>query len=142
MESCIEIKRCGIEVKLKTVKAPGNPAMLALSHIIEILGCQVHYGTHLLNRTASCLIASDRMSYVLSSALTGSILITALTSPQVIRTAYVTDLIAVIFVKGEKPAGRTVELGKESDIPLLSTDLTLDETLDKLSRAGISVSDH
>jgi hypothetical protein len=82
------------------------------------------------------------MSYVLSSALTGSILITALTSPQVIRTAYVTDLIAVIFVKGEKPAGRTVELGKESDIPLLSTDLTLDETLDKLSRAGISVSDH
>ena len=113
--------------------------MLSLSKIREILNCEVLYGDHAMGRIASSCIASDRLSYVLSSGSRDSILVTCLTSPQAVRTAYMIDSIAVIFAKGATPHEDVVEVGSKSDLPLLKTDLSLTETCEMLASAGIKM---
>ena len=69
--------------------------------------------------------ASDLMSDVLTSCESGSLLITGLTNAQTVRTAEVVDIGAIVFVRGKRPPNETIELAKESKMPLLLTKLTM-----------------
>ncbi|MEW6724198.1 MAG: transcriptional regulator [Bacillota bacterium] len=79
----------------------------------------------------------DLMSDVLAFARPGSLLLTGLTHPQVIRTAELIDSCAIIFVRGKRPAPETVELAKEKGIPLLVTPLILYNSCGRLHAAGV-----
>jgi hypothetical protein len=65
--------------------------------------------------------ASDLMSDVLAFGSARSLLITALTNPQVVRTAEMAEVAAVCFVRGKQPPAETLSLARASGIPLVST---------------------
>jgi hypothetical protein len=85
----------------------------------------------------SCAAASDLMSDVLAFAEPYSILLTGLCNPQVVRTAEMADIAAVIFVHGKVPEAETVALAKNKAIPLLVTMAPLFEACGRLYQAGL-----
>lgn len=66
--------------------------------------------------------ASDLMSDVLAYANNETLLITGLNNPQVIRTAEMMDISAILFVRGKKPSKETVDLANENNMTILATD--------------------
>lgn len=66
----------------------------------------------------SCDLMSDVLAFVDDQAL----LLTGLINPQVVRTASMMDMKAIIFVRGKVPGDDIIELAEECDISILSTD--------------------
>ena len=82
--------------------------------------------------------ASDLMSDILSFVQSGCLLLTGLTNPQVIRTAEMADLKAICFVRGKTPSDETIELARNENIPVLSTEFPIFESCGKLYANGLS----
>ena len=77
------------------------------------------------------------MSDVLAFTHPGTLLLTGLTNPQVVRTAEVAGIVAVVFVRGKVPPPETVALAEERGIPLLATHHSLYEACGRLYAAGL-----
>ncbi|HOQ67459.1 MAG TPA: DRTGG domain-containing protein [Candidatus Atribacteria bacterium] len=110
---------------------------MTLREIKEILQAQVLAGEEFLDRQPSCACGSDLLSDVLAFTKENSVLLTGLTNPQVIRTAEMSDIIGIIFVRGKKPDNYTVELATIKKIPLLATHLPMYESCGKLYLQGL-----
>lgn len=80
---------------------------------------------------------ADLMSDVLAFTHEGTLLLTGLTNPQVVRTAEMAGIKAVVFVRGKLPPPETVALAKSMRIPLLASRFTMYETCGRLFRAGL-----
>jgi predicted transcriptional regulator len=65
--------------------------------------------------------AADLMSDVLASVEPEAVLLTGLCNPQVVRTAHMADVVAIVFVRGKNPDERTVTLAENEGIPLISS---------------------
>lgn len=89
-------------------------------------------------RGVSACHASDLMSDVLTFRGPGSLLLTGLTNPQVIRTAEMSDFAAICFVRGKQPQPETVRLAQEKGIPLFVTRLSMYEACGRLFALGLS----
>lgn len=85
--------------------------------------------------------ASDLMSDVLTFVKSGSLLLTGLTNPQVIRTAEMAEIVVVCFVNGKKPQQETIELARDENIPLLATKLFMYECCGRLHKKDLSGGD-
>jgi len=110
-----------------------------LQQIADILKADVVSGGDKLEST--CIpnaYACDLMSDVLAFCPPGSLLLTGLTNIQIIRTAQMLDLQAVVFVRGKKPLEETVALAEENNIPILLVQLSLYETCGKLFAEGLA----
>ena len=81
---------------------------------------------------------ADLMSDVLASIEPGAVLLTGLCNPQVIRTAQMADVAAVVLVRGKKPPESTIELANEEEIPLISSPFGMFELCGRLYKAGLS----
>ena len=81
--------------------------------------------------------AADLMSDVLSLVKPGSVLVTGLTNPQVIRTSEVAEVAAIVLVRGKQPLCETAAMAAEAGIPLFATALTMFEACGRLYAAGI-----
>jgi len=81
--------------------------------------------------------ASDLMSDVLAFCHERTLLLTGLTSPQVVRSAEVAGLSGIVFVRGKRPGDGVIELANALGIPLLATDYPMFEACGMLYRAGI-----
>ena len=110
---------------------------MKLSEIIEILDAEVIVGAEHLDLEVKTAFGADLMSDVLAFAKAGSLLLTGLTNSQVIRTANILDIAAIILVRGKKPSTETINLAKELKIPLLTTKYILFETAGRLYAKGI-----
>lgn len=80
---------------------------------------------------------ADLMSDVLAFTKDGALLLTGLTNPQVVRTADVGGLLAVVFVRGKLPSAETLEMAKSLDVPLFMTKHTLFEACGILFSNGL-----
>ena len=80
---------------------------------------------------------ADLMSDVLAFTHVGTLLMTGLTNPQVVRTAEVAGIRAIVFVRGKIPPLETIALAEEKGIPLLVSKYTLYETCGRLYTAGL-----
>jgi len=80
---------------------------------------------------------ADLMSDVLSFTHDGTLLMSGLTNPQVVRTAEVAGISAIVFVRGKMPPPETVALAQERGIPLLASKYTMFETCGRLYEAGL-----
>ena len=78
------------------------------------------------------------MSDVLTFRGPGSLLLTGLTNPQVIRTAEMSDFAAVCFVRGKKPQPETIQLAEDKGVLLLVTLLSMYECCGRLYGEGLS----
>lgn len=97
-----------------------------------------------LNQTTPTLkeikgaFAADLMSDVLATIQPHAVLITGLCNPQVIRTAVMADITAIVFVRGKQPPQETIDLADEESIPIISTPMGMYEVCGKLYVAGLS----
>lgn len=109
---------------------------MTLEDVKKILDAEVIVGGELLHKEVKMVCGSDLMSDVLSFVKSGSLLLTGLTNPQVVRTAEMADLQAICFVRGKKPEKETIEMAESKDIPLLVTPLPMFESCGRLYQAG------
>lgn len=110
---------------------------LKLSEVKDILGAEVIVGEENLDMEVKTAFGADLMSDVLAFAKSGSLLLTGLTNTQVIRTANVLDIAAIILVRGKQPSSETIALARELKIPILTTKYILFETAGRLYMKGI-----
>ena len=90
-----------------------------------------------LNREVKGGCGADLMSDVLASIQPHAILLTGLCNPQVVRTAQIADVAAIVLVRGKRPPRETVELAKEEGIPLISSPYGMFELCGRLYQAGL-----
>ncbi|KPL25391.1 MAG: hypothetical protein AMJ93_00400 [Anaerolineae bacterium SM23_84] len=90
-----------------------------------------------VSRTVSMACGADLMSDVLAFTHVGTLLLTGLTNPQVVRTAEMAGIVAIVFVRGKLPPRDTVALAEEKGIPLLASRYTMYETCGRLYQTGL-----
>ena len=110
---------------------------MTLREVKEILDADVFVGHDQLDKEVKTAFGADLMSDVLAFAKTGSMLLTGLTNPQIVRTSNILDIAAIIIVRGKQPLSETVRLAEELKIPLLTTKYILFETAGRLYMKGI-----
>ncbi|MFZ1463455.1 MAG: DRTGG domain-containing protein [Anaerolineae bacterium] len=82
--------------------------------------------------------AADLMSDVLAFTTDGnSLLFTGLTNQQVVRTAEMANVGAIVFVRGKQPPPSTTELADELHIPLIACDYSMYQACGLLYQAGL-----
>ena len=94
---------------------------MILSELIELLSAKVYGNVPDYNMTIERCRASDLLSDVLMNPAENSALLTGLVNPQVIRTAEMMDIRAVVLVRDKKPTQEMIDLAIENNITLLST---------------------
>jgi predicted transcriptional regulator len=94
---------------------------MRICDVINILSAEVLCGEKYLNKEVSYAFGSDLMSDVLAFVKGKTILLTGLTNQQVVRTAEMADLSAIVFVRGKKPEEDIINLACENEIVLLLT---------------------
>jgi len=80
---------------------------------------------------------ADLMSDVMAFVKDRVLLLTGLVNAQVIRTAELLDIHAVIFVRGKAPGRDMIEMADEADIILAGTKLPMFLACGKLYEAGL-----
>jgi hypothetical protein len=80
---------------------------------------------------------ADLMSDVMAFVKDKVLLLTGLVNPQVIRTAELLDIHAIIFVRGKAPGRDMIDMAEESDIILAGTKLSMYLSCGKLYEAGL-----
>jgi len=94
---------------------------MLLKEIANLIECNVLTSGEGLEKEYSHAFGSDLMSDVLAYVEDDTILLTGLINHQVIRTAEMLDLRAIVFVRGKVPSDDVIELAKEQEIVLLTT---------------------
>lgn len=83
----------------------------------------LHAGNETGNQTIQHVVASDLMSDVLVVSREDFLLVTSLSSEQMIRTADLVGAVGVVLVNGKHPPDSVVELARELGITLASSTL-------------------
>lgn len=110
---------------------------MLLREVQKILDAEVLVGAEKLDMEVYTAFGADLMSDVLAFADSGCLLLTGLTNPQVIRTADVLDIAAIILVRGKRPPPETLRAAADKNIPVLSTKYILFESAGRLYEKGI-----
>ncbi len=110
---------------------------MRLKDVVEITNAVPFSPDADLNREVLSAFASDLMSDVLCQEVTQGLLITSLANPQMMRTAEMAEVGAILMVGGKQPLPETLNLAGELDIPLIGTGLTMFEACGQLDRAGM-----
>ncbi len=110
---------------------------MKLLDIATILNAQVLTANELLDYEVTSACGSDLMSDVMAYVTENVVLLTGLINLQVIRTAEMMDIKAVIFVRGKQPLDSMVGLAQEKNIVLMTTSLTMFPACGKLYEAGL-----
>jgi len=80
---------------------------------------------------------ADLMSDVMAFVKDRVLLLTGLVNPQVIRTAELLDIHAIIFVRGKVPSRDMIDMAQDADIILGGTKLPMFISCGKLYEAGL-----
>jgi predicted transcriptional regulator len=125
----------------KTEKVASNINLggkkLKTREICKLLNAKVLAGEHLLDNDIESAFGSDLMSDVLTFANGRMALLTGLNNPQVIRTAEMSDIPLIIFVRGRTPSEEVVKMASERDICILATEFIMYEACGTLYKAGL-----
>lgn len=110
---------------------------MTLGEIRDVLEALVLTKRTDMSREIERAYCADLMSDVLAFSVTHSLLITGLTNAQVIRTADVADIRAVVFVQGKRPDVETITMAESKKIPLLVTSLSMFDVCGRLYEKGL-----
>lgn len=111
---------------------------MRLTEVQRAMNAEVLCGAEWLERRVSDACGSDLMSDVLAFTKEQTLLLTGLTNIQVIRTAEISDIVAVLFVRGKRPGPEVIELAQTKGIPLLMTKLRMYDACGLLYKGGLS----
>jgi len=110
---------------------------MKLGKILEVLEGSLLTDGADLEMDIPCAAGADLMSDVLTFGKPGAILLTGLTNPQVVRTAEIAEMAAIVFVRGKRPPPETIALAREKRIPLIAAPYTLFEMCGRLFNHGM-----
>ena len=110
---------------------------MKISEIKNLLNAKIVCGEELSDSEVFSACGSDMMSDVLAYVKDQAVLLTGLVNSQVIRTAEMMDMVCVVFVRSKQPTEEMIELAKDSNIAILTTDLRLYEACGKLYVNGL-----
>ncbi len=110
---------------------------ITLADISKALDAQVICGADKLDEEVHTACGCDLMSDVLAFTKPGSILLTGLTNQQVIRTAELLDLKAVVFVRRKQPDEAALQLAEAHGLPVLLSPYPLYESCGRLYCLGL-----
>jgi len=110
---------------------------ISLDEIKKLLHAKVFAGEDKLDIPVKAGTASDLMSDMLTGKTSGTVLLTGLCNVQVIRTAVIADLAAVILVRGKRPTQEIIDQAREHRLPLLSTPFTMFTSCGRLCAKGV-----
>ena len=110
---------------------------MKLKKVVELLEAKVmnecfNSETEVLS-ACGCDLMSDVLAFVKDQAL----LLTGLVNPQVVRTAEMMDMKAIVFVRGKTPGEDILSLANDAGITILSTELPLYISCGKLYCEGL-----
>lgn len=98
---------------------------MKLSDVKKVVSAKVLCGEERLDTEVQTACGCDLMSDVLSFVKDQALLLTGLINEQVVRTAEMMDMKAIIFVRGKTPSEAILSLANEAGIVILSTDLPM-----------------
>ncbi len=110
---------------------------MKLSEIKDLLKCEVLAGADALETDIDTAVASDAMSVVLASPYPRALLITGLTNIQSVRTAQISFISSILYVRGTRPNDTTVQLARDNKMVLLATDTGMFNSCGLLHNRGI-----
>jgi len=93
--------------------------------------------TPLRNITLTCGFAADLMSDILALGEPQMLMITGLVNPQAVRTAEMSDMPVILFVRGKRPPQSILDLADNLGIGVLVSPYTMYETCGRLYQAGL-----
>lgn len=114
---------------------------MTLRKILEVTEGHVLTPDVDLDINATSAFSADLMSDVLHLAKEGSLLLTGLTHPQVVRTAEMAGIAAILFIRNKVPPPETIQLAEEKGVPLLASRYTMFETGGRIYAAGMNSCD-
>ncbi|MGQ9492293.1 MAG: DRTGG domain-containing protein [Anaerolineae bacterium] len=110
---------------------------MTLAEVLSIIEGKAISSNADLSKEVSMACGADLMSDVLAFTHAGTLLLTGLTNPQVVRTAEMAGIVAIVFVRGKLPPPETIALAEEKGIPLLASKYTMYETCGRLYQAKL-----
>ncbi len=110
---------------------------MKLEKIKQLLDAKVLVGEDKLYREVNAACGSDLMSDVLAFVKDQALLLTGLVNGQVIRTAEMMDIKAIVFVRGKMPSEDMVNLAREYDMVIMSTENSMYPACGKLYSEGL-----
>jgi len=110
---------------------------MKLSEIVDALDATLLVGGDKLEKSITRCGASDLMSDVLAAVSEDCVLLTGLTTVQVIRTAMVAGVGAVVFVRKKKPPQEVIDMAKDHGIPLMSSPYSMFVSCGRLHACGL-----
>lgn len=110
---------------------------MRLDEVQRILECEVLTPEMDLSRQVETVVASDGMSEILAFHIPGALMITGLTNIQSVRTGDVSDVRAILYIRGKRPNDKVIELAREKKIPLLMTRFGMFDTCGMLRDHGM-----
>lgn len=114
---------------------------MKISEISNLLDAKVLCCEDMLDYEVHSACGSDMMSDVLAFVKNQAVLLTGLVNPQVIRTAEMMDMHCVVFVRGKDPSEEMLELAKECEIVVMSSEMRMFEACGKLYAKGLNNSE-
>lgn len=108
-----------------------------VEEMVEIINGTVLTPRVPLNREVKGGCGADLMSDVLASIKPHAVLLTGLCNIQVVRTAQMADVRAIVFVRGKMPQPETIELAAQENIPLITSPYGTFELCGRLYQAGL-----
>ena len=111
---------------------------MKLSRIISILDADILCNDKdISNVNINMACGADLMSDVLAFIKSEALLLTGLTTPQVIYSAENSGVDVICFVRGKKPNRETINLAKEKQIVLIATKHPMFESCGRLYKNGV-----
>ena len=95
-----------------------------------------------LNRDVRGGCGADLMSDVLAYSQPDAVLFTGLCTMQVVRTAMMADVAAIVFVRDKQPTDDIIQLASREKIPLISSPHGMFEVCGRLHSAGLQSLEH
>jgi predicted transcriptional regulator len=94
---------------------------MTLQEIKDLLDAEILAGGNQMHTEVISAFSADMMSDLLAFGSAGSVLLTRMTSPQVIRTSDILSIAAIIMVRGKIPPLEVIQLSEELNVPILAT---------------------
>ena len=105
--------------------------------VARLLEAEVLSGEDQLDVEVMCGGAADMLSDILALCGPNQLVLTGYIQPQVVRTALISELLGLVFVRGKNIPPETIKLARQNSFLLLRTKGYMYASCGKLYAAGL-----
>ena len=110
---------------------------MIIAELVNAINGRVVCGERMLQNEVEFAFASDLMSDVLTIHSDGMMLLTGLANVQAVRTAEMSDVSCIVFVRNKKATPEMIELARENDTILIECPYSMFKTSGILFQQGL-----